>query len=172
MFADDSNVYSMQFFDVVQKVQWVGALPLGILGHAGFEDPAPSKSPGVLRKSELQVQAPACDTSGSIKGWHAFGSLPLDGELVMRERDLETKLEWAGFVLNARAVWEAKPDRPKWIKEWMEWAHPEEGQYFEMRSMVSDESKVEALGACGREDAVLVWWARMEARSDSKFPSR
>lgn len=172
VFADDSNVYSMQFFDAVQKVQWVGALPVGILGHAGFEEPALSRTEEFPKPFDLPVQAPICDTPGNIKGWHAFGSLSLDGELVKRDRNEEMKLEWAGFVLNARAVWAAEPDRPKWIREWVEWAHPEVGQHIELRSIVRDETKVEALGRCGSEEAVLVWWTRMEARSDSKFPSR
>ncbi|KAG0559750.1 hypothetical protein M758_10G121900 [Ceratodon purpureus] len=172
VFADDSNVYSMQFFDAAQKVRWVGTFPVGILGHAGFEEPDLSSTLDFHKPFDLPVQAPTCDTSGNIKGWHAFGSRSLDGEFVKGDREEETKLEWAGFVLNARAVWTTEPDRPKWIKEWIEWAHPEDGQYIDLRSIVSDETKVEALGRCGSDEAVLVWWARMEARSDSKFPSR
>lgn len=171
VFLDDSNVYSMQFFNTIQKVQWVGALPVGILGHAGFEEPV--KAPGVFRRtSELQVQAPVC-TEGSIIGWHAFGSLPLDGEDLVLTRVRKANLEWAGFVLNARAVWKDDDDqRPKWIKDWTEWANPERHEFVELKSVVSDESKIEALGNCGKGDAVLVWWARLEARSDSKWPSR
>lgn len=126
----------------------------------------------VSRTSELQVQAPVC-TKGSIIGWHAFGSLPLDGEDLVLTRVRKTSLEWAGFVLNARAVWKDDDDqRPKWIKDWTEWANPERNEFVELKSVVSDESKIEALGNCGKGDAVLVWWARSEARSDSKWPSR
>lgn len=35
-------------------------------------------------------------------------------------------------------------------------------------SLLKDQSMVEPLGNCGRQ--VLVWWLRVEARSDSKFP--
>ena len=35
VFADDSNMHSMEFFDEVQKVNKVGALSVGILVHSG-----------------------------------------------------------------------------------------------------------------------------------------
>ncbi|XP_024395814.1 probable beta-1,4-xylosyltransferase IRX14H isoform X1 [Physcomitrium patens] len=194
VFADESNVYSMQFFDEVQKVKWVGALPVGTLGYAGFEDPALLRDKGFLkdsgarlfrrrlleplqempvsRNTVLQVQGPTCDSSENITGWRAFRPLSLDDVLINEYRDEQTNLEWSGFVLNARTVWASAPDRPKWIREWVEWARPEQRRYIDPRSLLSDETKVETLGSCGNGKAVLVWWARIEARSDSKYPPR
>lgn len=194
VFADVGNVYSMQFFNEIQKISWVGSVPVGILGHAGFEDPALSRhrdsltesgvrvpsrrvvaSPQAMlafRNGVVQVQGPACDSFGNITGWHAIGSLSLDDELMKTNSAEETNLVWAGFVLNARAVWVSDPDRPKWIQEWIKWACAEEGVYIDWRSLLRDEAKVETLGPCRSDKEVFVWWARIEAHSDSKYPSR
>lgn len=36
VFVDDSNVYSMEFFNLIQKVEWVGVFLLGVFGYVGF----------------------------------------------------------------------------------------------------------------------------------------
>lgn len=192
VFADDSNVHSMIFFDAVQKVKWVGAIPIGILGHAGFGDFGKQTSSDLVEEKEgkgldrdfqhleilhggpAQVQGPACDSSGSLKGWHSVSPVSLDREAMKRASEVEEKrLEWAGFVLNARAVWARKHDRPNWIKDWADWAQPKEGVFIDLKSIVRDENQIEALSNCGQnETVVLLWWARVEARADSKFPAR
>ncbi|XP_022853287.1 probable beta-1,4-xylosyltransferase IRX14H [Olea europaea var. sylvestris] len=35
MFVDDSNMHSMELFDEIQNVKWVGAVSVGILAHSG-----------------------------------------------------------------------------------------------------------------------------------------
>lgn len=191
VFADESNVYSLDFFDEIQKVNWVGALSVGMLGHAGFGEPAQLKSKNVREEVvgggggrhllasrlqgfnssiiEPQVQGPACNSTGAIVGWHVYNPLPLDGEVV-RATGSGERLEWPGFVLNARTVWASDADLPDWIKSWVDWSIPKDRVFTELKSILRDEKHVETLGDCGRK--VLVWWVRMEARADSKFPSR
>ena len=105
VFADDSNVHSMELFDEVQKVQWMGAVSVGILAHTGAAD-KPHLSEEDKQNMPLPVQGPACNSSGHLAGWHTFNSLPFSGKTatVVGEAApvLPRGLEWAGFVLNSR----------------------------------------------------------------------
>jgi putative beta-1,4-xylosyltransferase IRX14 len=170
VFADDSNVHSMELFDEVQKVQWMGAVSIGILAHTGTADQ--------LRLSEedkqnmpLPVQGPACNSSGHLAGWHTFNSLPFSGKTatVVGEAApvLPRGLEWAGFVLNSRMLWKEAEGKPDWVKDLD--AVGENGEEIENPlTLLNDPSSVEPLGNCGKK--VLLWWLRVEARADSKFP--
>ncbi|GAB2279637.1 hypothetical protein Dimus_014281 [Dionaea muscipula] len=138
MFADDSNMHSLELFDEVQKVKWIGAISVGILLHSG---------------------------------WQTFNSVPYLGRNAVYVGDagivLPRKLEWAGFVLNSRLLWKDADDKPDWIKD-LNMLQDEDVE--NPLSLVKDSSVVEPLGSCGRK--VLLWWLRVEARSDSKFPPR
>lgn len=179
MFADDSNMHSLELFDEIQNVKWVGAVSVGILAHSGG-----SEEGGLLmgesetdekdeKKSQIPVQGPACNASSNLVGWHTFDTQPFveqsakyigDGAVV-----LPRKLEWAGFVLNSRLVWENIEEKPAWVKELNEVG--KDGDDVESPlSLLKDTSVVEPLGSCGRK--VLLWWLRVEARADSKFPAR
>jgi galactosylgalactosylxylosylprotein 3-beta-glucuronosyltransferase 2 len=174
VFADDSNVHSMEFFNVIQRVNWVGVLPMGILGYAGFQDGKSKRKRrgslllGVVHKGQippkidLQVQALAGDKT---EGWHAHRPLPLDWDSGKGTPLLDDKLQWAGFVMNARAVWAPPP----WLRDWEEWVRLEEGVYFDLRSIFEDESHVEELEGSG---VVRHWWIRMEGRPNFKFLPR
>ncbi|KAF3775197.1 putative beta-1-4-xylosyltransferase [Nymphaea thermarum] len=186
MFCDDSNMHSLELFDEVQSVKWVGALSVGILAHSGRLEGTSGGEisgenlDGVGNKEEeqtapLPVQGPACNSSGQLVGWHTFNSLPYmhksaalidDGATV-----LPRKLEWAGFVLNSRLVWKNGDlevgTKPEWVKDLDE--INENGDVWENPlSLLKDASFVEPLGKCGRK--VMLWWLRVEARADSKFP--
>jgi len=182
IFADDSNGYSLKFFDVIQKVSWVGVVPMGVLGYAGYQDES-SNNPkrkrkrrgslllGIVHKGQvapkidLQVQTLAQD------GWHAHRPLPLDWDSGKGTALLDNKLQWAGFVMNARAVW--APDRPHWLQDWKVWTRSKEGVYLDFRSIFKDESQAEELLFPDRgRNQVRHWWIRMEGRPDCKFPSR
>ncbi|XP_051115005.1 beta-1,4-xylosyltransferase IRX14-like isoform X2 [Andrographis paniculata] len=139
VFADDSNIHSMEFFDEIQKVRRIGAVSIGILA----------------RSEKMTAQGPVCNSSGHLIGWHAFDTSP------RYTGDMPKKLEWAGFVLNSRLLWDGS-DKPVRIKDFEEVVDSP-------LSMLSDMSAVEPLGGCGRK--VLLWWARVEARADSKFPA-
>lgn len=181
VFADDSNGYSLKFFDLVQKVNWVGVVPMGILGYAGFGSNNLNRNRkrkrrgslllGILHKGQvapkidLQVQTLAVD------GWHAHRPLPLDWDSGKGTTLLDNKLQWAGFVMNARAVW-ANSYRPHWLHDWEAWTRLKEpGEYLDLRSIFKDESQVEELIDWGRNQ-VRHWWIRMEGRPNCKFPSR
>ncbi|XP_068657494.1 probable beta-1,4-xylosyltransferase IRX14H isoform X2 [Aristolochia californica] len=170
MFADDSNMHSMELFDEIQSVKWVGAVSVGILSHSGNADSTLSS----LQEKEnfpLPVQGPACNSSGQLAGWHTFNSLPYveksatyidDGATV-----LPRKLEWAGFVFYSKLVWKDAEDKPEWVLDLDKLS--EDGDEVESPlALLKDASYVEPLGKCGRK--ILLWWFRVEARADSKFP--
>lgn len=174
MFADDSNVHSLELFDEIQKVKWFGAFSVGILAHWGGSEDGESlmmiqrvEDEKDDKNSWVPVQGPACNSSNNLVGWHTFNTLPfVETRSVSYIGDrgvvLPKKLEWAGFVLNSRLVWEDM-DKPGWIKELEE-------DIETPLDLLNDASVVEPLGSCGRK--VMLWWLRVEARADSKFPSR
>ncbi|KAK4393266.1 Beta-1,4-xylosyltransferase IRX14 [Sesamum angolense] len=179
MFADDSNMHSLELFDEIQNVKWVGAVSVGILAHSGGSEEG--ELPMVQRdnnetdekKSEMPVQGPACNSTNHLVGWHTFNTLPYLERSARYIGDravvLPRQLEWAGFVLNSRLVWEDKLEKPVWVKEWED--VDRDGEDVESPlSLLKDTSVVEPLGSCGRK--VLLWWLRVEARADSKFPAR
>lgn len=175
MFADDSNMHSMELFDEIQKVKWIGAVSVGILVHSSNSDEELS----VVHKEEdvenspMPVQGPACNSSDKLVGWHTFNSLPYVGRSANYIGDravvLPRKMEWVGFVLNSRLLWKESEDKPEWVKDLDSIARDGEDIQSPL-SLLKDPSVVEPLGSCGRK--VLLWWLRVEARADSKFPAR
>ncbi|KAL5714021.1 Beta-1 [Ranunculus cassubicifolius] len=171
MFADDSNMHSMELFDEIQSVKWIGAVSVGILVHSG--NSVESTSTAHEEKEEenlpMPVQGPACNSSGQLAGWHTFNSLPYAEKSATYIDDMATvlprKLEWAGFVLNSRLLWKDAEDKPEWAQDLDKLS----GDIESPLALVKDASVVEPLGNCGRK--VLLWWLRVEARADSKFPS-
>lgn len=180
IFADDSNMHSLEFFEEIQNVKWVGAVSIGIIAHSGGSEggrelPMVQRDDGETdeNKPQLPVQGPACNSSSHLVGWHTFYTEPFVDRSARYIGDrgvvLPRKLEWAGFVLNSRLVWEEAEDKPAWVKEWEEVVR--DGDDVENPlSLLKDSSVVEPLGSCGRR--VLLWWLRVEARADSKFPAR
>lgn len=182
MFADDSNMHSMEFFDEIQNVKWFGALSVGILAHSGNAEEMVMMSMDKRRKveeaegeeersSSLPVQGPACNaTTDKLIGWHVFNTLPYAGKSAVYIDDvaavLPQKLEWCGFVLNSRMLWDDAESKPEWVKEFG-LLNENDGVESPL-SLLNDPSMVEPLGSCGRQ--VLLWWLRVEARADSKFP--
>ncbi|KOM32356.1 hypothetical protein LR48_Vigan01g191200 [Vigna angularis] len=163
MFVDDSNMHSMELFDEIQNVKWIGAFSIGILVHSGRVEEA----------SAIPVQGPACNATNNLVGWHTFKSLRYVGKSAVYIDDLAPvlprKIEWAGFVLNSRLLWRDLVNRPEWIKDLQEMDEIVEDIESPL-SLLRDPSVVEPLGSCGRH--VLLWWLRVEARTDSKFPAR
>ncbi|XP_022752091.1 probable beta-1,4-xylosyltransferase IRX14 [Durio zibethinus] len=169
MFADDSNMHSMELFDEIQNVKWFGAFSVGILANSiNTDETADQKEEE--ETSRMPVQGPACDSSNMLAGWHTFNTLPFAGKIAVYIDDrvtvLPRKLEWSGFVLNSRLLWKDGGDKPEWIKDIDMLA----GDIESPLGLVKDPSVVEPLGNCGRQ--VLLWWLRVEARADSKFPPR
>lgn len=167
VFADDSNMHSMELFDEVQNVKWFGAVSVGILvTSSSNEDPVVTQESE--ESSPLPVQGPACNSSRNIIGWHTFNSLPYKGKTAVNIDDrgvvLPRQLEWAGFVLNSRLMWKEFEGKPDWVKD----LDTIDGDTESPLSLLRDVSMVEPLGECGRK--VLLWWLRVEARTDSKFP--
>ncbi|XP_029129749.1 probable beta-1,4-xylosyltransferase IRX14 isoform X3 [Cajanus cajan] len=170
VFADDSNMHSMELFDEAQNVKWIGAVSVGILLHS--EEP----SAMVQREEEgvsVPVQGPACNATDKFVGWHTFNSLLYTGRSAVYVDDrapvLPRKLEWSGFVLNSRLVWKDVDGKPEWVKDLDALGGVDE-EIESPLSLLKSSSVVEPLGNCGRQ--VLLWWLRVEARTDSKFPSR
>ncbi|KAK1433100.1 hypothetical protein QVD17_10006 [Tagetes erecta] len=179
MFADDSNMHSLELFDEIQNVEWIGAVSVGILAHSSHSDEDPfevhrSMDEEDEKKSPLPVQGPACNSSDRLVGWHTFNSLIYKGTNANYIGDmaivLPRKLEWSGFVMNSRLVWKEAEFRPDWIKDLdLVVAGDGDDDIESPLSLVKDSSMVEPLGSCGKK--VMLWWLRAEARADSKFPS-
>ncbi|KAE8707044.1 putative beta-1,4-xylosyltransferase IRX14H [Hibiscus syriacus] len=169
MFADDSNMHSMELFDEIQNVKWIGAVSVGILANSANSDEMADQKKEEEENPPMLVQGPACNTSNMLAGWHTFNASPfaakssvyIDGGATMLPR----MLEWSGFVLNSRLLWK---DGDK--LDWINGIDPLDADIENPLGLVKDPSVVEPLGSCGRQ--VLLWWLRVEARADSKFPSR
>ena len=120
MFADDSNMHSMELFDEIQSVKWIGAVSVGILVHSGGADES-STLQGEEEAPPMPVQGPACNATNNLVGWHTFNKLRYAGKSAVYIDDLAPvlprKLEWAGFVLNSRLLWKDLDDKPDWIKD-------------------------------------------------------
>ncbi|KAH1118790.1 hypothetical protein GLYMA_17G168400v4 [Glycine max] len=172
MFADDSNMHSMELFDEIQSVKWIGAVSVGILVHSGGADES-STLQGEEEAPPMPVQGPACNATNNLVGWHTFNKLRYAGKSAVYIDDLAPvlprKLEWAGFVLNSRLLWKDLDDKPDWIKDLEELDGIDEDIESPL-SLLRETHVVEPLGSCGRQ--VLLWWLRVEARTDSKFPAQ
>ncbi|XP_010444676.1 PREDICTED: probable beta-1,4-xylosyltransferase IRX14H [Camelina sativa] len=172
MFADDSNMHSMELFDEIQTVKWVGALSVGILAHSGNADELSSVFKNQQGKPVMPIQGPSCDSSEKLVGWHVFNTQPYAKKTSVyvdeKAAVMPSKMEWSGFVLNSRLLWkESVDDKPAWVKDLH--LFDDNGEEIDSPlSLVKDPSMVEPLGSCGRR--VLLWWLRVEARADSKFP--
>ncbi|KAE8701195.1 putative beta-1,4-xylosyltransferase IRX14 [Hibiscus syriacus] len=169
MFADDSNMHSMELFDEIQNVKWFGAVSVGILATSGnIDESSDRKEEG--ENPRMPIQGPACNASNMLAGWHTCNTLPFAGKSAVsidgRLTVLPRKLEWSGFVLNSRLLWKSGEDKPEWIKD----IDMLDGDVESPLGLIRDPSMVEPLGSCGRQ--VLLWWLRVEARTDSKFPPR
>ncbi|KAD7479361.1 hypothetical protein R6Q59_008219 [Mikania micrantha] len=178
MFADDSNLHSLELFDEIQKVEWIGAVSVGILVHSSHSDKDPFEAPKNLdvtdeKKSPWLVQGPVCNSSDQLVRWHTFNSVAYRQKSANYIGDvaavLPQKFEWCGFVMNSKLVWEESEFRPEWIKDLDMVAGDGADGTENPLSFLEDSSMVEPLGGCGKK--VMLWWHRAEARADSKFPS-
>lgn len=177
MFADDSNMHSLELFDEIQKVEWIGALSIGILTHSGQSDEDQFEIQKTINEKDeeksplMPVQGPSCNSSDQLIGWHTFNSDLYKGKSANYIGDmaivLPKKMEWSGFVMNSKLVWKEAEFRPDWIKDFD--TVNEDDDIESPLSLVKDFSMVEPLGGCGKK--VMMWWLRAEARADSKFPS-
>ncbi|XP_030538868.1 beta-1,4-xylosyltransferase IRX14 [Rhodamnia argentea] len=171
MFADDSNIHSMELFDEVQAVKWIGAVSLGILPHSTVDesDQAVSK---VMDESNslIPIQGPVCDSANQFKGWRTDNGSPnmLGGATHVDDRGspLPGKLEWAGFALNSRMLWKHAEGKPGWVRDLdsPNWDNDVDSPM----SLLKDISALEPLGNCSRR--LMVWRLRVEARPGTEFP--
>nr|KJB22504.1 hypothetical protein B456_004G051000 [Gossypium raimondii] len=168
MFAGDSNMFSMELFDEIQNVKWFGAVSVGMLTHSVNTDEMADRKKDEKENPRMPIQCPACNASDMLAGWHTFKTLPFVGKSAVyiddRATVLPKKLEWSGFVLNSRLLWKDSSDKSEWIKD----IDMLNGDIESPLGLVNDPSVVEPLGNCDRQ--VLLWWLRVEARADSKFP--
>ena len=160
VFVDDSNVYSTEFFDEIQSVKWMGTLSFGILPHSGDGE--------TLRDADLPIQGPVCGPSGYLIGWHIFEALNQASYVGDSGFVLPMDLEWAGFVMNASILWKDAEDRPDWIIDLDLIEDIDGAERKNPLMIVKDPSFIEPLGDCGKK--VMLWWVRVEARADSRFP--
>lgn len=192
VFADESSTYSLDFFDEVQKVKWIGFCSVGLLStlsRAGLSEESieivdhqsseanmeqrlngsnaaksSSVEESIVPNLALPFQTPVCNSSGHIIGWY----LPHHSVLTQGANRVDG-LKWTGFALSARILWK-EYKKPWWIKSWTELFGGDLSAFRTPLAFVVDASFVEPMGSCGQD--VYLWWVRVEARGDSKFPSR
>ncbi|XP_042411855.1 probable beta-1,4-xylosyltransferase IRX14 [Zingiber officinale] len=166
VFADDSNVHSMELFDEAQRMKWMGAISMGILTlSAGL-----SGTTAEDRHSPVPINGPACNSSGHLVGWHTYNPLPSTGATFIGagKTVLPAKMEWAGFVLNSKLLRREAEGKPTWVRNLDDVGRKAEDIDSPL-CLLEDASFIEPLGNCGKK--VLLWWLRSEARHDSKFPT-
>ncbi|MBA0645233.1 hypothetical protein Goklo_013355 [Gossypium klotzschianum] len=144
MFASDSNMFSMELFDEIQNVKWFGAVSVGMLTHSVNTDEMADQKKDEEENPRMPIQGPACNASDMLAGWHTFKTLPFAGKSAVALED--------------------SSDKSKWIKD----TDMLNGDIESPLGLVNDPSVVEPLGNYGRQ--VFLWWLRVEARADSKFP--
>ncbi|XP_039042466.1 beta-1,4-xylosyltransferase IRX14-like [Hibiscus syriacus] len=163
MFADDSNVHNMELFDEIQNLKWFGAVSIGMLVKTANADETADRKNNEEDNYLFPVQGPICNAPGMLIGWHAGKTGVHIGD---RATVSPRKFEWSGFVLNSRLLWKDGGENPDWIKD----IDTLDGDIDNPLGLIKDHSMMEPLGSCGRR--VLVWWLRVEAHADSKFPPR
>jgi putative beta-1,4-xylosyltransferase IRX14 len=144
VFADENSILRTELFDEAQKVNSVGALPVGILG----EDDGTSES---------FLQAPACDAEGNLVGYHVSEETVLPAN--RSDMLLSSRLEWAGFVVNARALWEGAED---WLRDL------DDARASSPLALVTNAGRVEPLAKCAQ--TALAWSLRSDTLHELKFP--
>eukprot|EP00250_Pteridium_aquilinum_P007809 c17455_g1_i1 orf=231-1721(+) len=170
LFVDDSNTYSLDFFKEAQKTKWLGAFSIGLLSDSRLGEYTRQASEMTREDSSssslssLPLQGPACDLNGHIVGWYASFEIA-KGLGTQHQR----ALEWAGFSLNAKLLLDDY-EKPPGFRSWNAVFHHNASSIRNPLDFVQNSTLVEPLGNCGR--SVLLWWLRVEARIDSKFPSR
>ncbi|KAK3141314.1 hypothetical protein QOZ80_4BG0332220 [Eleusine coracana subsp. coracana] len=149
VFADENSILRTELFDEAQKVAAVAAAPVGILG----EDDGTSES---------FLQAPACDGEGErVVGYHVSEDTVLPAN--RSDMLLSSRLEWAGFVFNARALWDGQ-DRPEWVRD----LDAVDDDAASPLALVADAGRVEPLAKCAH--TALAWSLRSDTLHDVKFP--
>ncbi|KAM0020469.1 putative 1,4-beta-D-xylan synthase [Helianthus debilis subsp. tardiflorus] len=106
MFADDSNMHSLEFFDEIQNVEWIGVISVGILAQSSHSDEDPFEVNGKKTVDEDEKKLPLAERKG--KNANYIGDMAVV---------LPRKLEWSGFVMNSQLVWKEAEFRPDWIKD-------------------------------------------------------
>lgn len=171
MFADDSNIHSMELFDKIQTVKWIGAVSLGILPHSTVDDSDQAVSKIMNESNSLiAVQGPVCDSANQFIGWRTDNRSPNMHREATHVDDrgslLPGKLEWAGFALNSRMLWKDAEDKPEWVRDLdlLNWDDDVDSPL----SLLKDLSVLEPLGNCSHR--LMVWRLHVEAHPGSEFP--
>ncbi|KAJ0754101.1 putative 1,4-beta-D-xylan synthase [Helianthus annuus] len=67
MFADDSNMHSLELFDEIQNVEWIGAISVGILAHSSHSDEDPFEVRG--KKTDASMVEPLGRCGKKVMLW-------------------------------------------------------------------------------------------------------
>jgi putative beta-1,4-xylosyltransferase IRX14 len=147
VFADENSILRTELFDEAQKVNSVGAVPVGIL----------SEDDGT---SESFLQAPACDAEGNLVGYHVSEETVLPAN--RSDMLLSSRLEWAGFVVNARALWDGANDSVRDLDA------VDDARASSPLALVTNAGRVEPLAKCAQTP--LAWSLRSDTLHELKFP--
>ncbi|XP_066349689.1 probable glucuronosyltransferase Os04g0650300 [Miscanthus floridulus] len=80
---------------------------------------------------------------------------------------MSSRLEWAGFVVNARALWEDTKERPVWVRD-LSAIDDADARAASPLALVTGTGRVEPLASCAQ--AALAWSLRSESLHEVKFP--
>nr|CAD1831775.1 unnamed protein product [Ananas comosus var. bracteatus] len=101
----------------------------------------------------VPIQGPACNASGRLVGWHTFNSSRYAGKIATFAGEegmvLPARMEWAGFVLDSRLVWEAAEGRPDWVRDLDEVGLDREGAESPL-DLLRTRPRSSLLGTAGR----------------------
>nr|CAI93183.1 glycosyltransferase [Saccharum officinarum] len=152
VFADENSILRTELFDEAQKVTTVGAVPVGILG----EDDGTNES---------FLQAPSCDAEGNLVGYRVSEETVLPAN--RSDMLMSSRLEWAGFVVNARTLWEDTNERPVWVRN-LNAIDDADARAGSPLALVTDAGRVEPLASCAQ--AALAWAMCFHSLHEVKFP--
>jgi putative beta-1,4-xylosyltransferase IRX14 len=153
VFADENNILRTELFDEAQKVTTVGAVPVGILGE---DDGA----------SESFLQALSCDAEGNLVGYRVSEETVLPSN--RSDMLMASRLEWSGFMVIVRVLWEDAKERPVWLRD-LSAIDDTDPRAAGPLVLVTDAGRVEPLASCTQ--AALAWSSlHSDSLHEVKFP--
>ena len=94
MFADDSNMHSLELFDEIQKVEWIDVVSIGILAHSIHPDEDPCEVGGGGRGS-------GCGNRGGSWGGRELEANPFGSDEIEAPEDIASDQESNGINFDA-----------------------------------------------------------------------
>eukprot|EP01018_Ginkgo_biloba_P015931 Gb_17465 [translate_table: standard] len=144
-FADDSNVYTLELFEQLRKIERFGTWPVGMLTH---------------NKNRAILEGPVCNSTRVI-GWHTNEK---------SKRHCRFHVDVSGFAFNSTILWDTRRWKRPTLEPIRQLDTGKDGLQVTtfIEQVVEDESQMEGLAnGCSK---VLVWRLHFTA-SGLVYPS-